>query len=161
MKSISLIVALDERNLIGRDGGLPWRLPEDLRHFRRLTLGKAVLMGRRTFDSLGKPLDGRDNWVVSRDPGFRPAGCRVFRALDEALAAHRDGELMVIGGAEIFRATLPLAHRLYLTRVHAAVEGDTWFPPFDAGQFREIARADHPADARHAFPYSFVTLERT
>jgi dihydrofolate reductase len=161
MKSISLVVAMDENNLIGRNGQLPWRLPEDLRHFRRLTLGKTVLMGRKTFDSMGKPLDGRDNWVVSRDPAFQPAGCRIFRSLDAALAAHTQGELMVIGGAEIFRETLPLARRIYLTRVHAVLEGDVRFPSFDASGFRETERSELPADARHAWPCSFVTLERT
>jgi dihydrofolate reductase len=160
MKSISLIVAMDEGGLIGRNGQLPWRLPEDLKLFRRLTLGKTILMGRRTFASLGKPLDGRDNWVLSRDPAFRPAGVRVFGDLGEALAAHAAGELMVIGGAELFRATLPQAQRVYLTRVHARLDGDTWFPPFDTAAFREAGRADHPADARHAYPYSFITLER-
>jgi dihydrofolate reductase len=160
MKSVSLVVAMDEKGLIGRGGQLPWRLPEDLKHFRRLTLGKTMLMGRKTFDSLGKLLDGRDHWVVSRNPSFRPAGCRVFPDLASALAAHAEGELMVIGGAEIFRETLPLADRIYLTRVHAVLEGDTWFPAFDAGAFREVARDARPADERHAWPYTFVTLER-
>lgn len=152
---------MDESRLIGRGGGLPWRLPEDLRHFRRLTLGKTVLMGRKTFESLGKPLEGRDNWVLSRDPSFQPQGVRVFRELDAALAAHRDGELMVIGGAELFQRTLPLAGRLYLTCVHAKLEGDTWFPELKTSHFREVARADHASDERHAHSFSFITLERT
>jgi dihydrofolate reductase len=160
VKDLSLIVAVDEGGLIGRDGGLPWRLPEDLKHFRRLTLGKTVLMGRRTWDSLGKPLDGRDNWVLSRDPALRPAGARVFATLEDALAAHRDGELMVIGGAGLFAATLPRASRVYLTRVHARLAGDTWFPLEALAGFRETARDDRPADERHAHAYSFVTLER-
>lgn len=160
MKRISLIVALDDRNLIGRGGDLPWRLPNDLKHFKATTLGKTVLMGRKTWDSLGRPLPGRDNWVVSRDPAFLPAGARAFRDLESALAAHAGGELMVIGGGEIYRQTLPLADRLYLTRVHAQVEGDAWFPAFDPAAFVEIAREDHPADERHAHAYSFLTLER-
>lgn len=160
MSTLSLVVAMDARGLIGRDGGLPWRLPEDLKFFRRATMGKIVLMGRKTFDSIGKPLDGRDNWVLSRDPSFGPPGCRVFRDLDSALAAAGERELMVIGGAALFRDTLARAGRIYLTRVHATLEGDTWFPPFDESAFRETARVDHPADARHAWPYSFVTLER-
>lgn len=161
VKSVSLIVAMDERNLIGRAGGLPWRLPEDLKHFRRLTLGKTVLMGRKTFESLGKPLDGRDNWVVTRDRAYSAPGCRVFHDLASALDAHHDGELMVIGGAEIFRETLPIAKRLYLTRVHSALDGDTWFPAEGVAGFREVSRDDRPADDRHAWPYSFVTFERT
>jgi len=160
MKNLSLIVAMDEGGLIGRGGQLPWRMPEDLKHFRRLTMGKTLLMGRKTWDSLGKPLEGRRHWVLSRDEAFAPAGCRVFRDLDAALAAHGEGELMVIGGAGLFRATLPLAQRIYLTRIHARLEGDTWFPMSGLSAFRETARADHPADARHAWPYSFITLEQ-
>jgi dihydrofolate reductase len=159
-RTLSLIVAFDENRLIGRNGQLPWRLPADLKHFRRLTLGKTVLMGRRTFESLGKPLEGRDNWVLSRDLAFRPDGCRVFPGLDAALKAHTDGELMVIGGAELYRQTLPQAQRLYLTQVHAQLEGDTWFPPYDPAAFREVAREDHPVDDRHAHACSFLTLER-
>lgn len=160
MRTISLIVAMDEAGVIGRDGALPWRLPEDLKHFRRLTLGKTVLMGRRTFESLGKPLEQRQNWVLSRDVRFRPEGCRVFGTLEAAVAAHPGGELMVIGGAEVYRQALPLADRIHLTRVHAALEGDTRFPELAPGRFRETERHDHFADARHAHPYSFVTLER-
>lgn len=157
---IGLIVAMDQRRLIGRDGQLPWRLPDDLRHFRRLTLGKTVLMGRKTFESLGKPLDGRNNWVLSRDATFQAPGCRVFKDLQAALSEQEDGELMVIGGAGLYRQTLPLARRLYLTRVHASVEGDTWFPPFDETDFREVERSDHAADDRHPHAFSLVTLER-
>jgi dihydrofolate reductase len=161
MTNLSLIVAMDEGGLIGRDGRLPWRMPEDLKHFRRLTMGKTMLMGRRTWDSLGgKPLDGRAHWVLTRDPAFQPPGCRVFHDLDSALAAHGEGELMVIGGADLFRATLPVAQRIHLTRVHTRLEGDTWFPLAELLAFRETGRIDRPADERHAWPYSFVTLER-
>jgi dihydrofolate reductase len=160
MPRISLVVAMDEDGTIGRGGALPWRLPEDLRHFRKLTLGKTVLMGRRTWDSLGKPLEGRRNWVLSRDPAFRPAGAEVFASLESALAAHGEGELVVIGGAELYRQALPLARTLHLTRVHARVEGDTRFPPWNESDFRQTEAVTHPADARHAHAYSFVTLER-
>jgi dihydrofolate reductase len=160
MPSISLVVAMDEADLIGRDGALPWRLPEDLRHFRRLTLGKTILMGRKTWDSLGKPLDGRRNWVLSRDPAFRPPGAEVFATLDEALARGEE-ELVVIGGAELYRQTLPLARTLHLTRVHARVDGDTTFPAWSPADFRQTAIEHHPADARHAHAFSFITLERT
>jgi dihydrofolate reductase len=159
-RHISLVVAMDESDLIGRQGQLPWRLPEDLKHFRRLTLGKTVLMGRKTWDSLGKPLEGRRNWVLSRDRTFRPAGCEVFGALEDALAAHRDGELVIIGGAELYRQALPQVQTLHLTRVHARVEGDTRFPAWNVAEFTQTAIADHPADARHPHAYSFVTLER-
>jgi dihydrofolate reductase len=155
-----LVVAVAENGIIGRKGALPWKLPEDLKHFRRLTLGNTVLMGRKTFESLGKPLEGRANWVMTRDPAFAPPGARVFRALDEALAAPPQGRLLVIGGADLYRQTLPLAQRLELTRVHARIEGDTCFPEYDAAQWRELMRVDHAADERHAHAYSFITLER-
>ncbi len=151
---------MDESGLIGRQGQLPWRLPEDLKHFRRLTLGKTVLMGRKTWDSLGKPLEGRRNWVLSRDRSFRPPGCEVFGTLEDALAAHRDGELVVIGGAELYRQALPHVQTLHLTRVHARVEGDTQFPDWNAGEFTQTAAVQHGADARHPHAYSFITLER-
>jgi len=157
---ISIVVAMDEGRVIGRNGTLPWRLPEDLKHFRRLTLGKTVLMGRKTWESLGKPLEGRANWVLSRDPAFHPAGAEAFASLDQALAVHREGELVVIGGAEIYRQALPLADTLHLTRVHARVEGDTHFPEWPVEQFRQTARVDHPADDRHAHAFSFITLQR-
>jgi dihydrofolate reductase len=157
---ISLVVAMDEGGVIGRNGALPWRLPEDLKHFRRLTLGKTVLMGRKTWDSLGKPLDGRRNWVLSRDPAFRPAGAEAFATLDEALAAHPGGELVVIGGAELYRQVLPRARTLHLTRVHARVDGDTTFPDWSPTDFRQTAVEHHPADERHPHAYSFITLER-
>ncbi len=162
---IALIVAMDRGGLIGRDGDLPWRLPNDLKHFKRQTVGKTVLMGRRTWDSLGRPLPQRTNWVLTRDRDFRADGARVFRHLDEALSAHGDAEqgaeLMVIGGAELYRQTLPLAQRLYLTEVDAELDGDTHFPAFDRADWREVEAESHPADERHAWPYRFVTLERS
>lgn len=157
---LTLVAAVGANGVIGRDGALPWRLPEDLKHFRRLTLGNTVLMGRKTYDSLGKPLDGRANWVLTRDPAFAPAGVRVFRQLGEALAAEPQGRLLVIGGGELYRQTLPLAQRLELTLVQAAPQGDAHFPDYDAAQWREAARTDHVADERHPYAYSFVTLVR-
>ncbi len=156
---IVLIAALADNGVIGRDGALPWRLPEDLKRFRRLTMGQTLLMGRKTFASLGKPLDGRDNWVLTRDSSFTPAGARVFHSLNAALEA-APTTLYVIGGADLYAQTLAIAHRLELTRVHAAVDGDAHFPAFDMKEWREIQHEDHPADARHALPFSFVTLER-
>lgn len=162
---LSLVVAMDEAGLIGRDGQLPWRLPNDLAHFKRLTLGKTVLMGRRTWESLGRPLPGRDNWVLSRDPGYAPAGARVFASLDAALAAAQGrDEVLVIGGAELYRLALPRVQRMYLTQVLARIGGaaadDVHFPAYDAARFRELERQDHRADERHPYPYRFVTLER-
>jgi len=157
---MTLVVAMARNGVIGRDGDLPWRLPEDLRRFRRLTLGHTILMGRRTWCSLGKPLDGRDNWVLTRDPTFSAPGARVFHALDALPAPADGGPLMIIGGAELYRQTLPTAQRLELTEVHADVDGDTVFPALDISQWQELAREAHDADARHAYPYSFVTLQR-
>lgn len=157
---VILVAALAENGVIGRDGQLPWRLPEDLKRFRRLTLGNVILMGRKTWDSLGKPLDGRENRVLTRDPTFAAEGATVFHRLDEALELPSDRALMVIGGAEIYRQTLPLAERLELTEVWSEVPGDTRFPVYDPGDWQEIARQDHPADDRHPFGFRFVTLDR-
>lgn len=163
MVALSLVVAAAENGVIGRDGDLPWKLPADLQHFKRLTLGKTIVMGRKTWQSLGRPLPQRDNWVISRDAGLDAPGARVFQSLDHALAAaDREGiaELMIIGGAQIYAQTLPLAQTLYLTRVHAPIEGDTRLPEYDAGQFVETRREEHAADERHAHAYSFITLQR-
>lgn len=161
MARLVLIAALDDNGLIGRAGDLPWRLPADLQHFKRLTLGKTVLMGRKTWVSLGRPLPQRDNWVISRDPDFRAEGARVFGSLEAALAAAAGvDEIVVIGGAELYRQTIAQAQRLELTRVRARVEGgDTWFPPIPA-DFVETASEAHEADERHAYAYRFTTLER-
>jgi dihydrofolate reductase len=158
--SLSLIVAMDRNRLIGRDGDLPWRLPNDLKHFKQLTVGKTVLMGRKTWVSLGRPLPDRENWVLTRDAQFSAPGARVFTGLDAALAAHAGGELMVIGGAQLYEQTLALADRIHLTRVDAVVPGDTYFPEIDASQWREVARQSFGADERHAYAYEFVDLER-
>lgn len=157
---ISLIAAMDQNRLIGRDNGLPWRLPNDLKFFKRTTLGKIVLMGRKTWESLGRPLPQRDNWVLTRDPAFAAEGCRVFHRLEDAVAAAGERELVVIGGAELYRQTLPQTQRLHLTEVHGQFEGDAWFPALDPGQWRELSREDHPADAQHPCAYSFVCYER-
>jgi dihydrofolate reductase len=150
-----------ENGVIGANGRLPWHLPADLRHFREITMDKPLLMGRRTHDSIGRPLPGRHNIVLSRDGGYRAAGCTVVNSLDAAIeAAAPADEIMVMGGAQLYALLLPLARRMYLTEVHARVEGDTFFPPFDRGAWLEIERADFDADARHAYRYSFVVLER-
>ncbi len=151
---------MDENRLIGASGGLPWRLPNDLKHFKALTLGKLVLMGRKTWDSLGRPLPGRENWVLSRDARFNPAGARRFANLEDALREAGEREVMIIGGAQLYRQALPVAGRIYLTEVQARLAGDTWFPEFDRGAWRELGREEHPADQRHAHAYRFVTLER-
>lgn len=158
---LTLIAAVGENGVIGLDGGLPWRLPADLQRFKALTLGKPVLMGRRTWDSLGRPLPGRRNLVVTRQPGYAAAGAEVFADVELALAACAGSpEVMVIGGGDLYRQLLPRAAVLELTEVAAVVAGDAFFPPWQAGDWREVARSCHPADERHAHPYCFVRRER-
>lgn len=160
---VAIVVAMDERGAIGRGGELPWRLPDDLRRFKALTLGKPVLMGRRTWESIGaRPLPGRLNVVITRRPGYAAPGATVAGSLEAAYAAAGDApELSVIGGAEIYRLALPGTDVLHLTRVHTVVaDADTWFPPFDDADWREVAREDRAADERHAYPFSFVELHR-
>jgi dihydrofolate reductase len=158
---IALVVAAGDEGEIGHNGRMPWHLPADLKHFKSVTMGHTILMGRRTFTSIGRPLPGRDNFVVSRDLEFRPDGVHVFASIDQALAAAPpDRELMVIGGATIYDLLLPLARRIHMTRIHASFPADTWFPAIDDDEWRETAREDHAPDDDNTFRYSFVTLER-
>ena len=159
--SLELVVAAARNGVIGRDNGLPWHLPADLAHFKRLTMGHPLLMGRRTWESIGRPLPGRRSIVLTRDEQFSAPGATVVHSLGEARAAAGGAErLMVIGGADLFRATLGAADVLHLTEVDADVEGDVLFPPWKREDWHEVWRESHPADARHAHPYSFVTLRR-
>lgn len=164
---ISLIVAAAENGVIGRGGVLPWHIPSDLKTFRRLTLGKPIVMGRKTYQAIGKPLDQRDNVVVTRDPAFHAPGVIVATCLKAALDMARAmavakgvGELMVIGGGDLYRQTLPLADRIYLTRVHAEPEGDALLPPLPPGAWREVSREPLPRDARDEHACTLVILER-
>jgi dihydrofolate reductase len=158
---ISLIVAMAQNGVIGRDNSLPWRLPEDLKRFRSFTLGKPILMGRKTFESIGRPLPERTNLVLTRDRGWFAHGVIVVHSVAEALAqAATSEELVAIGGAEIYRLLLPLARRIYLTHVQADVPGDITFPEFDPTQWADIDCSSQPADEEHAYPLTFVTLER-
>ena len=161
MTAVTLIVAADRRGVIGRDGGLPWHLPDDLRRFKTRTMGKPIVMGRRTWDSIGKPLPGRHNIVITRQPSLVLDGATVVDSLDAALrAAGAVPEVCVIGGAEIFRLALPAATTVELTAVEADVGGDTFLPALDAADWVETSREAHPADARHDYPFTFVTLRR-
>jgi dihydrofolate reductase len=158
---VSLVVAVSENDVIGKNNALPWRLSEDLKRFKAVTMGKPIVMGRKTYDSIGKPLPGRLNIVVSRQAGLAIAGCVVKDSLRAALDAVRDAsEVCVIGGAEIYRQALPLADVIYLTRVHAKIEGDSYFPKLSVQEWREEFREGHVADERHAYPFSFITLRR-
>ena len=154
------LVAMADNGVIGRDHGLPWHLPDDLKRFKAITLGHSVLMGRRTFESIGKALPGRRNLVLTRNPAWNAPGCETVTSVDAALAIAGSSKLFVIGGAEVFSLCWPLIGRLELTEVHGDVEGDTRLAGFERAQWREIFREAHAADAKHAWPFSFVTLVR-
>ncbi|HEV7359132.1 MAG TPA: dihydrofolate reductase [Steroidobacteraceae bacterium] len=160
--AVELVVAVAENDVIGRANQLPWRLSADLRHFRELTLGHHILMGRKTHESIGKALPGRTNWVLSRSVDFAPADCKVVRTLQEAQAgAAGESPLMVIGGADIYQLCLPWAVRIHLTLVHTKIaDGDTFFGAWRAPEWTEVARERYEADEKNAYPYSFLTLDR-
>jgi dihydrofolate reductase len=158
---VSLIVAMAHNGVIGRDKALPWRLPEDLKRFKAATLGKPILMGRKTFESIGRALPGRANLVLTRDRDWSAPAVQVVHSVEEALkVAGAAAELVVIGGAEIYRLVMPFARRIYLTHVHAEIPGDTLFPDFDPTQWVDVESEAYPADERHAHPLTFMTLER-
>lgn len=164
---IAMIAAMARNGVIGRDNALPWHLPEDLKYFKRTTLGKPIIMGRKTWQSIGRPLPGRTNIVLSSQPGFSAEGAVVVSSVEEALAqaravALKDGadELVVIGGEGIYRAMFDRAERLYLTEVHADVDGDACFPPFDRSRWLECERQSYAADGANPYDYSFVVFDR-
>jgi dihydrofolate reductase len=159
---VALVVAMADNGVIGKGGGLPWHLPDDLKYFKVVTFGKPVLMGRRTFESIGKPLPGRRNLVMTRAATAAVPGLEYVGSVEQARSlAAGAAELCVIGGAEVFALALPLATRIYLTRVHAQVTGDVYFPLRDFSAWRESDSVSHAADERHAYAMSFVTLERS
>lgn len=157
---ISLVVAMSRNRVIGVNNQLPWRLPEDLKYFRTITWGKPIVMGRRTHESIGRPLPGRHNIVVTRNRDYPATGCAVVDSLDAAWKAADSAEVMVIGGAEVFAQTLPQAERLYLTLVDADFEGDTFFPEYDPDQWQELERCCHSQCANNPYRYCYLTLER-
>jgi dihydrofolate reductase len=158
---ISIIVALSENNVIGRDNGLPWRLSADLKRLKALTMGHHIIMGRRTWQSLGKPLPGRVNVVITRDKNFSAEGAVVVHSLNEALNVSKDDEeIFIFGGGKVFSEALPLVNRILMTIVHTSIDGDTHFPVLDKKEWKDISRESHSADDKNEFDYSFVTLER-
>lgn len=160
MNSISLIWAQDKKRLIGSGGQLPWHLPADMAWFKKNTMGKSILMGRKTFDSIGHPLPGRNNIVITSQD-IEISGCMVVHSLDEAIAMMgKAEELMVIGGAQIYKLALSRASRFYITQIHATIEGDTFFPVFDDSEWKEIFREDRKPDKKNIYPYSFRIVER-
>jgi dihydrofolate reductase len=160
MSVLSLVVAMADNGVIGKDGALPWRIPDDMKRFKALTIGKPCIMGRKTWDSLPrKPLPDRPNIVITRDGEFRADGAIVVHSLDDALShAGHAAEICVIGGAEIYKAALPRAGLIHLTEVHGDIDGDTRLPPFDRGAWRETARENHAT--AEGLGFSYVTLER-
>jgi dihydrofolate reductase len=158
---VSLLAAVAENGVIGRGNHLPWHLPDDLKRFKSLTMGKPILMGRKTFESIGRPLPGRTTLALTRSPEWSCPGAVIVHSMGEALQrAAASQELVVVGGAEVYGLALPSARRIYLTRVHARLEGDTMFPTLDEREWRESAREEHPADERHAYAMTFCVLER-
>ena len=159
---ISLIAAMAENRAIGIDNRLPWRLPADLQHFKRLTVGKPIIMGRNTWESLPGLLPDRLHIVLTRNSGYSADNCQVVTSIDDALAAAGAvEEVMIVGGATIYEAFLPLAQRLYLTLVHSKVEGDTFFPPFNEAEWTITEREDHQPDEKNSLAYSFLTYSRS
>jgi dihydrofolate reductase len=158
---ISLIVAMDSNRVIGLDGKMPWHLSADLKRFKQITLGSPILMGRKTFDAIGRPLPGRENLIISRNPDYRQPGCRVFTDIESALRhAHASPELFVIGGATLYEAMLAQAEYLYLTLIHHEFVGDTRFPAIDYAAWRTLERVDVANDSSVDFAYSFLKLAR-
>ncbi len=158
---LSIIVAISENNVIGRDGGLPWHLSADLQRFKRLTMGHPIIMGRRTYESIGHPLPGRTSIVFTRQNDYQGAGVLVASSLEQALnIAQTNDEAFVIGGAEIYLQALPRANRLVVTRVHATVDGDVFFPTIDPNLWQLQDEERHEADDRNDFPFTFQTFER-
>ncbi len=158
---IALIVAMSENGVIGRGGDLPWHLSADLKRFKKITLGHTLIMGRKTFESIGRPLPRRRSLVLSRDPAYRAPGAEVAGSLEQALAmAASEPRVFVIGGAAVFAEALPITGRLYLTRVHAEVEGDVFFPELDLDSWHLASEERSEADAKHAYAFSFRVYEK-
>ncbi len=158
---ISIIAGMADDRLIGVDNKLPWHLSADLQRFKAITMGKPIIMGRKTHESIGKPLPGRRNIVITHDKSFKSVGCEVYHSLQEAFEALKEyAEVMIIGGAEIYKQTLPLANKMYLTFIHHYFEGDKYFPKWNAEEWREVEHTDYAADEKNPYPYSFVVMER-
>ena len=159
--AIAIISATSENNVIGKDNDLPWYLPADLTHFKNLTSGKHIVMGRKTYESVGRPLPNRTNIVVSRNPDFIAAGCEMASSLSDAIKKAGGKDLFVCGGSEIYKQALEVADIMYLTRIHAVVEGDTYFPDFDDSLWAIVERKNFLPDDKNKYSYSFITYKRS
>jgi dihydrofolate reductase len=151
-----MIVAASKNNVIGRDGDMPWRLSADLKHFKALTFGHTIIMGRKTWESIGRLLPGRTTVIVTRQTDFIVDGAIVVNSFEDALSATDDEQPFVVGGAEIYRIALPMVNKLYLTRVHAEIDGDTWLPEIDFKQWETVSESAHQADAKNSHDCSFI-----
>jgi dihydrofolate reductase len=159
--SLSIICAMDQNRLIGKDNALPWHLPADLAFFKQTTLGKPILMGRKTYESIGRPLPGRRNIIITRNRDYQIDGCDTCQSIDAALELVADQqEIMLIGGASLYQQSLETAQHLYLTRIHASFEGDAWFPEFNPADWKEIWREDHHPDEKNRYDFSFIKYSR-
>jgi dihydrofolate reductase len=156
---ISFVVAMDENRAIGKDNDLPWYLPNDLKHFKNVTMGKPIVMGRKTYESIGKPLPGRENIVVTRDEHYQAEGTTVVHSVDEVLKKEAE-ELSVIGGTEIFKLFMPVADRLYVTEIHHTFDADTYFPEINRDEWREVSREPGIVDEKNKYPHDFVVYEK-
>ncbi|PHQ78473.1 MAG: type 3 dihydrofolate reductase [Coxiella sp. (in: Bacteria)] len=158
---ISLIVAMSKNRVIGNEGKIPWHLPNDFKHFKQVTLGKPIIMGRKTHESIGRPLPGRRNIVVTRQSDYLADGCDVFQSIDAALdAVASEPEIMIIGGSTLYEQTLERADRIYLTIVDTTLDGDAYFPELDPEHWQLLTAENHPSDATHQYDYTFQTLQR-
>ncbi len=158
--NLSIIAAMSANRVIGRQNSLPWRLPADLARFKRLTMGHPVIVGRKTFEAIGRPLPGRTMIVLTRRPDYAPEGTLVAHSLEEAIGMAQSDEVFVIGGEQIYRQALPRAHRLYLTLVEAQFEGDAVFPEFSRSEWQLVSSEQHSADDKNPYPYTFLVYER-
>jgi dihydrofolate reductase len=158
---ISLVVAFDENYLIGNQNKLPWHLPADLKHFKEITMGHYMLMGRKTYESIGKPLPGRTSVIITHNPGFRASGCIIATSLSDAIKkCGNEGEVFIIGGAQVFQEAIKIATHLYATVIHNIFEGDTWFPAPDMLTWKETSREKHEPDEKNKWAYTFINYER-
>lgn len=156
---ISFVVAMDENRAIGKDNDLPWYLPNDLKHFKKTTMGKPIVMGRKTYESIGKPLPGRENIVVTRDESYKAEGTTIVHSVDEVLKINAE-EICVIGGSEIFKQFLPVADRLYITEIHHTFDADTYFPELNDDEWKEVSRTAGIVDEKNKYPHDFVVHEK-
>ncbi len=157
---ISIVVAMDKNRAIGSRNGLPWKLPADLKHFKEVTMGHPIIMGRKTHESIGRALPGRKNIIITRQKDFAAPGCEVVQSFDEALARAGEGEVFVIGGGEIFVQAMPRVQKMYMTEVNHEFSADVYFPEFNKNEWREMSREPHAADEKNPHEYSFVVYER-